>query len=331
MVVQPRNWLISVLVLLVTLVIGRWSAVSAVERIIDMAALRLVPRRAQMSTIQALLAPVDSLQHQGDAPRPSRTSKYLFTQHRPRPYSIVVVDMAEFSRRDNRFQLRLRLGLREVMRYAAEETGIMRSRLVVEDRGDGMILLVPSTVSKVSLATHFVNRLTAALLDHNEMASESARIQMRMALHSGEIYQDEHGWVGRDLNIACHLVNSAPAYSALQQFPDHVLVMIVSPTIYQAVMKHMSPTVDPATYRAARIAQKDIDLVTRLHLPCIQRDCCIERRRRSTYLSSCATSAYSPCPPTTPGVQPLPALAEGDCAGKPSACDEAATARANWM
>lgn len=44
---------------------------------------------------------------------------------------------------------------------------ISRCRLVVEDRGEGLIVLIPPSVSKVDLFDPLIPGLAAALRDHN--------------------------------------------------------------------------------------------------------------------------------------------------------------------
>src|SRR5438093_12175290 len=69
----------------------------------------------------------------------------------PEYRSIMVVDMAGSARWHNLQQLRARRVLREAIREAIRQAGIAWTDLAVEDRGDGMILLIPPKVSKVDL------------------------------------------------------------------------------------------------------------------------------------------------------------------------------------
>ncbi len=55
-----------------------------------------------------------------------------------------------------------------------------------EDRGDGVLVLVPPQVPKAVLVTRVPLELAAALTRHNRACGHAARIRLRMAVHDGE-------------------------------------------------------------------------------------------------------------------------------------------------
>jgi len=59
----------------------------------------------------------------------------------PQHRSIVVVDIAGYGRRDDPGQVQARARLDRVVRTAFRSSGLPWHRLVVKDRGDGMIVL----------------------------------------------------------------------------------------------------------------------------------------------------------------------------------------------
>src|SRR5690349_1750776 len=133
----------------------------------------------------------------------------------PEHRSIVVIDMAGSSRWDNLAALRARFTLRRLVRDAFRSTGIAWRRLAVEDRGDGMILLVPASVSKVDLLDPFIPALVAGLRSYNAAADPGLRIRVRVSVHAGEVIPATPGWVGTDVNLACRLVDGEPLYLEL--------------------------------------------------------------------------------------------------------------------
>lgn len=145
------------------------------------------------------------------------------------------------------------------VRRAVRAAGI--TDLAIEDRGDGMILLIPATVSKVDILDPVIPRLAHELHTHNVKVDPELRIRLRVAVHAGEVHRDPHGWVGSDLNTACRLVNSEPLYQQLQATPDRPLALIVSNLIYHGVVRHHYRTIDPTTYTPIRVISKEVDTV----------------------------------------------------------------------
>ncbi|ALG12124.1 hypothetical protein [Kibdelosporangium phytohabitans] len=87
----------------------------------------------------------------------------------PEYWSIVVIDMAGSSRWDGLAQLRARTALDEMVRAAFGAADIAWHALVVQDRGDGMILLIPAVVSKVDVLDLVIPALMAALREHKSV------------------------------------------------------------------------------------------------------------------------------------------------------------------
>ncbi|SHG07693.1 hypothetical protein [Streptoalloteichus hindustanus] len=188
-------------------------------------------------------------------------------RHLPEHRSIIVVDIAEFGRRDDRFQLWLREALAAVVRYAAGSAQMPWDELAVEDRGDSKILVIPPTVSKVDVVDGFVRHLADALRHHNARSSEQARMRMRMAAHAGEVHRDAEGWAGTDLNLACRLVDCAPAYRALHRVPEADLVVVVSAEMHRAVVRHGYGGIDPAHYHPVEVGEKEVRTTAWIRVP----------------------------------------------------------------
>lgn len=178
-------------------------------------------------------------------------------QIRPEYRSIVVIDMTGSGRWNDLTQLRARAALDHMVRAAFRAAGIAWHRLVVEDRGDGMIVLVPPTVSKADLFDPVLTRLCDLLRKHNNAAGP--RIRLRVALHAGEVLRGPYGWVSTDLNTACRLVNGAPLYRELLRRPQTDLILVVSDTVHQAVVRHGYRGVDPSEYAPVHVRVKEVD------------------------------------------------------------------------
>jgi hypothetical protein len=193
----------------------------------------------------------------------------LFTRdQKPEHWSVMVIDTVGFGRRTNQDQIAARIVLHKTVRAAFRDAGIGRARLIIQDRGDGMIVLVPAAVSKVCLLDPLIPSLTKALRRHNAVMTTNERLRVKVSLHAGEIHRDSRGWVGADLNLACRLVNSEPVYQQLQRRPEADLVLIVSDLIAHSIIRHAYRHIDPASYTPTRITAKEVvDAWAWLHVP----------------------------------------------------------------
>jgi hypothetical protein len=181
--------------------------------------------------------------------------------------SFLVVDVASFGARDDRFQLQIRRGLARLLDQAFEDAGLVLDDCDVEDRGDGKIVLIPSTVTKMRLVDPLLARIAVQVRQHNDMSSESGRIRLRLALHAGEVARDDNGWSGTELNTACRLVNSGPLREVVAEHADAPLVVVVSDLIYSNVVRHGHGAVRPEEYRRIEIREKELADVAWVHVP----------------------------------------------------------------
>ena len=171
--------------------------------------------------------------------------------------TIVVVDVEGFGdqRRTNAHQVAVRAGLYRVMREAFGRAGISWDDCGVEDRGDGVFVLVPAEVPKVLLAESLPPALATGLHAHNSAHPGPERIRLRMALHAGEVHYDEHGVTGASVNLAFRLVDAGSLKAALAGSPG-MLAVIASSWFFDEVIRHISSGAD-AAYRRVEVAVKE--------------------------------------------------------------------------
>ena len=186
---------------------------------------------------------------------------------RPEYRSIMVIDMVGSGRWNNQEQLYTRSVLRAAVRTAVSRAGIRWTELAVEDRGDGMILLVPPKVSTVSLLDPVIPRLVEELDAHNATVAANSQIRLRVAVHVGQVHRDGQGWVGGDLVTACRLIDDVALRWRLRSQPRANLVLVVSDLIYESVVRHQYRDIDPSTYIPIRISAKEVSTQAWLHTP----------------------------------------------------------------
>ena len=134
-----------------------------------------------------------------------------------------------------------------------------------EDRGDGMLILVPAEVPKGLLVESLPSALVTALRAHNSTHPGQERIRLRMALHAGEVNYDEHGVTAASLNLAFRLLDCVPLKEALAG-SSGVLAVIVSSWFFEEVVRHSAVDAG-AVYRPVPVAVKETRVIGWICLP----------------------------------------------------------------
>lgn len=171
--------------------------------------------------------------------------------------TILVVDVEGFGdrRRTNPHQVAVREGIYASLCGALANSGVRWDNCYDENRGDGVLVLIPPDVPKSLLVVQFPPEMAAALREHNKTCSREARIRLRVAVHAGEIQYDNHGVAGTAINLTFRLLETEALKVALADSPG-VLALIASKWFYEEVIRH-TPASHPATYRRVRVAVKE--------------------------------------------------------------------------
>jgi tetratricopeptide (TPR) repeat protein len=176
---------------------------------------------------------------------------------RPVHRTIVIVDVEGFGdvRRTNRHQVGIRKGLYNSVERAFQQAGIPWKTTVHEDRGDGIIVLIPPDIPKSIFVELLPSAFVAALRTHNRTHPGQERIRLRMALHAGEVNYDEHGVTAASINLAFRLLEAKPLKDALAGSPG-VLAIIVSSWFFEEVVRHTSAAA-AGVYRPVAVTVKE--------------------------------------------------------------------------
>ncbi|MBT2366851.1 hypothetical protein J7E88_16415 [Streptomyces sp. ISL-10] len=161
---------------------------------------------------------------------------------------VVVLDIENFSSRPDPIQRSLRAGMYEVLGEALARAGLPAERISTEDRGDGVLMIVPATVSPIDLAGPFIRALDDELRQKAVVYSPAHAMRFRVALHQGLAARDGRGWSGDAVNTACRLVDAAPLRDVLAAAVSARMVFVVSEEIHRAVVRHGHRSIDPAAY-----------------------------------------------------------------------------------
>ncbi|MGW6934632.1 hypothetical protein ACWGE0_31540 [Lentzea sp. NPDC054927] len=153
--------------------------------------------------------------------------------------TILVVDIEGFGRafRTREDQLIIRRGLYSVLQEALERSGVPWVRCHVEDRGDGVLVLIPPDVPKSRLSAVFPIKLAAGLVSHNSANRPEARIRLRVALHAGEVVHDDEGVVGAAVVLAFRLLDTSALRNELAA-SSCLVALMVSDWFFEEVVRH---------------------------------------------------------------------------------------------
>lgn len=166
-------------------------------------------------------------------------------------YSIVVIDIESSSSLRNDEKVVVREALYRILREALEGCGISWDQATVEDRGDGVYLLLPAN-AKRTLAGKLIDRVDAALGDRRV---GDPPIRLRLALHCGDVCRDDFGSSGGEADHVFGLVDNDALKRKLRDSPRARMIVVVSDSFYTTVFRQYSD-LDPTWLQFARLATK---------------------------------------------------------------------------
>src|SRR6266540_2656558 len=101
-----------------------------------------------------------------------------------------------------------------------------------EDHGDGWSVLVDPRTETVEVLRTVQEQFGPALREHNDSCPEGERLRLRVVVHAGQVAVDDQGAVGRDLNYAFRLLDSAKLRQCLG-LTTAPLVVCVSDAVFR--------------------------------------------------------------------------------------------------
>ncbi|MBP2337699.1 hypothetical protein JOF41_003877 [Saccharothrix coeruleofusca] len=182
----------------------------------------------------------------------------MLSHELPLHHTILVVDVERYGapERTDHHRAAVHNGLNRALRHAFAQASIDWDRCVVQDGGDGALVLVPASTPKNVLLTDVLPKLAAELEDHNALAPAPERIRLRFALHAGEVRRVDHGIVGEGVIHASRLLDSAELREALRQSAEAIAV-IVSDGFHRDVVRH-DPRTEPEKFHPVFVRVKEL-------------------------------------------------------------------------
>lgn len=179
--------------------------------------------------------------------------------------TIMVADIVGYSRptRSAHDQVMLREVLSGILREAFTRSGLPWPTSQVQDRGDGVLIIVPPGVPTSAIIDPCLTALARNLRKHNRTAAEPARMQLRVAVDAGLVTFDALGASGDAVIRASRLIN-AQAFKEGLRSSNADLGVIVSESVYDAVIRQGNLSPNPAGMESTDIHVKDWETTARM-------------------------------------------------------------------
>jgi hypothetical protein len=171
--------------------------------------------------------------------------------------ALFAVDIAEFTRpdRDDDVRMFMREELYRILERAFDGSGTPWTSCFREDRGDGVLVVVPPDIAATGIIDPLPERLRSLIRRHNHVSSKAAHFQLRVAAHLGPIDHDGHGFVGADVDFLFRMLDARPLKHTLASTRAD-LAVIVSDYVYRNVVSRHPSLVSPAAFSSVRFQVK---------------------------------------------------------------------------
>lgn len=169
--------------------------------------------------------------------------------------TVLLTDVVGFGALDRNDQDRLiiRLSSQEMMRTAL---GRMWDECISEDRGDGLLIVVPSHIPTAQVIAPLHRELPSELRRHNRTYSEAASIRLRVAVNVGPVMTDMVGMSGEAIIRTARLIE-APAFKDPMIATGATLGIIASEFVYETAIRHAAESMNVNEYSLVSVNVKE--------------------------------------------------------------------------
>jgi CRP-like cAMP-binding protein/tetratricopeptide (TPR) repeat protein len=197
-------------------------------------------------------------QTQGSTVAGQLSARWLGRPGEPLNCSILYTDVAGFGnpQRNDADRDAVRAALYEILAASLEASGVPWADCYHEDRGDGVLVVVPPTISTLRVVDPLIPLLAARLRQYNRRASEVVLIQLRAVLHVGPVGKDAEGLTGQALIGAARILET-PVLKDRLAADQADLIFAVSDYVYDHVVRHCAGQVDFAAFEHVEAQVKE--------------------------------------------------------------------------
>lgn len=113
---------------------------------------------------------------------------------------IVILDIERFGERPDGVAADLRDSMYQIVGDALNDAGIAKEPRFLEDRGDGLIVLLPEA-GPVEVIGAFVRELETLVRHRAGSRTPQYRMRLRVAIGHGFVRHDGKGWIDRRAHV----------------------------------------------------------------------------------------------------------------------------------
>ena len=158
--------------------------------------------------------------------------------------------------------------LYKLLEKAFDGSGIPWNHCFREDRGDGVLTVIPPGTACKNVIDPLPERLRGLIRRHNHVFRDAAAIQLRTAAHIGPVDHDGHGFIGSDINLLFRMLNARPLKRALTSSTAE-LALIISGYLYHNIVCRYPSLISPDAFQPVRFQDQHISTQAWAYLPSI--------------------------------------------------------------
>jgi hypothetical protein len=184
--------------------------------------------------------------------------------------TLFAADIAGFTapERDDDIRLYLHEELYALLEKAFDGSGIPWNRCCREDRGDGVLTVMPPGTACRNIIDPLPERLRGLIRRHNHVSCDAAAIQLRTAAHIGPVDHDGHGFIGSDINLLFRMLNARPFKRVLASSSAE-LALIISDYLYRNVVCRYPSLITPDAFQTVRFQDQHTSTQAWTYLPSV--------------------------------------------------------------
>lgn len=173
--------------------------------------------------------------------------------------TLFAADIARFTapERDDDIRWYLHEELYNVLEKAFDGAGIPWTRCFREDRGDGILAVLPPGTACKNVIDPLPERLASLIRRHNHVFCDAAALQLRTAVHIGPVEHDGHGFIGSDVNLLFRMLNARPLKRLLTTSSAE-LALIVSDYVHDNVVCRYPSLISPGAFQPVKFQDQHI-------------------------------------------------------------------------
>ncbi|WP_067463659.1 hypothetical protein [Actinomadura macra] len=177
-------------------------------------------------------------------------------------HPMLAVDIAGFGRCHPADHQHLRDALYRILVASLAATAVPLEHCAHEDRGDGILVILPTDVSVTPLLGCLPHHLHAELRRYNQVSAPAVQLRLRLAVNAGYLRPDSHGAGGGRELLRLFRMLDAPEFKTVLATAGADLGVITSAHLYEEIVCGTPSLIDHTAWTRSTIAAKETHATT---------------------------------------------------------------------